>query len=255
MISDFVNPNRCISNRNRQYIILGWLVVAAICWAFSPFVFLPRPGEVWQSLHDLWFDQALGIELLSSLSLNFEAVAIATAISLGLAYASTIATFRPIAAFVGQLRFLSFAGLGFAFTLMTHSGHALKVSVLVFMVVVYFVIAMMDIIGGIPVEQYDLARTLKMGDWETLYEVVILGQLDQAFIVVRQTAAMSFMMIATAETMAMSGGGVGVLLFNASRHFHLADIMALQMMVLALGLCQDYAIQKLRNICCPWVKR
>lgn len=186
--------------------------------------------------------------------LNVESIAIAAVISLGLAYLGTIAVFEPLVSFIGKLRFLSLAGLGFAFTLMTSDGHALRVSVLVFMVVVFFCVSMVDCISQIPKEQYDLAHTLKMGDWETLYEVVIYGQLDQAFIVLRQTAAMSFMMTATAEGMSMSGGGVGALLNTSNRHFHLAEVMALQLTVLCVGLLQDSLIGWLRVQCCPWVK-
>lgn len=251
-LSNIFAPNRVLDRRSEQFIVAAWVALVALTWAFSPFVFLPKPSEVIQALHDLWFYQDLGIELFTSMCLNIEAIAIATVISLALAYLGTIAVFAPVVSFIGKLRFLSLAGLGFAFTLMTSDGHALRVSVLVFMVVVFFVVSMVDVIDGIPKEQYDLARTLRMGDWETLYEVVILGRLDQAFIVLRQTAAMSWMFLATAEGMAMSGGGVGMLLNTSNKHFHLAEVMAIQIIILILGLCQDYMIGVFRNLCCPW---
>lgn len=251
---DLIYPNRDAGVAVKRYIILGWLCFVAIFWLNSPFIFLPKPSEVIAALENLWTFQDLGIELLSSLRLNVESIAIATVISLGLAYLGTIAVFEPLVSFIGKLRFLSLAGLGFAFTLMASDGHALRVSVLVFMVVVFFVVSMVDCINQIPAEQYDLAHTLKMGDWETLYEVVIYGQLDQAFIVLRQTAAMAFMMLATAEGMSMSGGGIGMLLNTSNKHFHLAEVMALQLTVLCLGLLQDSLIGWLRTTCCPWVK-
>lgn len=251
-IVSVISPGKQVELPVRRYIVIAWIAIVSITWWFSPFVFLPKPAEVASALHDLWFYQDLGIELFSSLRLNIEAIAIATAISLLLAYLGTIPVFRPVVTFIGKLRFLSLAGLGFAFTIMTSSGHALRVSVLVFMVVVFFVVSMVDVISGIPQEQYDLAHTLRMGDWETLYEVVILGQLDQAFIVLRQTAAMSWMFIGTAESMSMSGGGIGALLTTSNKHFHLAEVMAIQLLVLALGLAQDYLIGWLRDTCCPW---
>jgi NitT/TauT family transport system permease protein len=252
-LSDILSPNRALDRRSERFIVVAWIAVVALTWSLSPFVFLPKPSEVFQALHDLWFYQDLGIELFTSMCLNIEAIAIATVISLALAYLGTIAVIAPLVSFIGKLRFLSLAGLGFAFTMMTSNGHALRVSVLVFMVVVFFVVSMVDVINGIPKGQYDLARTLRMGDWETLYEVVILGQLDQAFIVLRQTAAMSWMFLATAEGMAMSGGGVGMLLNTSNKHFHLAEVMAIQIIILIVGLCQDYMIGVFRNICCPWV--
>lgn len=253
-IPAYLRPGADVDSRTRQMIIATWVFCSAVIWYFSPFTFLPKPGETFTALHDLWFYQDLGIALFSSVRLNIESITIAAVISLGLAYIGTIAIFEPIVSLIGKLRFLSFYGLAFAFTLMATDGHELKVSVLVFMVVVFFVVGMVDVIAQIPKEQYDLAHTLKMGDWETLYEVVIYGQLDQAFIVLRQTAAMAWMFTASSESMAMSGGGVGVLLTTSNKHFHLAEVMALQIIVLIVGLLQDVLIGYLRKACCPWAK-
>lgn len=252
-VPNYLRPSAVVDSQVRWTIVWSWIFCTAVLWWFSPFTFLPKPGETWTALHDLWFYQDLGIELFSSIRLNIEAISIATVVSLGLAYLGTIAVFEPLVSFIGKLRFLSLAGLGFAFTLMTTSGSQLRISVLVFFVTVYFVVGVVDIINHIPQEQYDLAHTLRMGDWETLYEVVILGQLDQVFIVLRQTAAMGWAFTATAEGMSMSGGGVGMLLNTTSKHFHLAEIMALQLLILITGLAQDSLIGWLRKTCCPWV--
>jgi NitT/TauT family transport system permease protein len=235
----------------RTRILAAWLVLTAAVWIWSPSVFLPRPAEVAGAFRDLWANGLLD-QLLTSVSLNLESIAIATLLSLALAYLGTIAAFAPPVAATGKLRFLSLAGLGFAFTLMTADGHALKVSLLVFFVAVFFVVSMADVIAAIPREQYDLARTLRMGNWQTLWEVVVLGQIDQAFVILRQTAAMSWMMLATAEGLAMSGGGIGVLLNTSNKHFHMAEVMALQLTILAVGLAQDYAIAWLRGLLCPY---
>lgn len=239
----------------RRNITLGWVVCALLVWWQSPWTFWPTLGETTAALHDMWFYQNLGINLASSVRLNIEAIILATLISLSLAYLGTIALAAPVVRFVGQLRFLSFAGMGFAFTLMIGDGFRRKIAVLIFMVMVYFVVAMMDVISQIPPEQYDLARTLKMSPWETLWEVVILGQVDQAFIVVRQTAAMSWMFVSTAEMLDMSDGGVGMMLDNSNRHLHLSEVLALQLMILILGLLQDYLLGWMRQKVCPWVVR
>lgn len=252
MISDLYTPNGNVSRRYRQYIVLGWLLVVILLWTFSPFVFLPTPAETWASFNDLWFYQNLGQALGASVMLNIEAVLTATIISLLLAYAATLPVFRPVAIFVGELRFLSFYGLAFAFVLMIHNGQALKVTVLAFMVTVFFVVSMLDVIASIPREQYDLATTLRMGPWRRLWEVVVLGQVDQVFIVMRQTAAMSWMTVATAEAMSRAGGGVGVLLANNNKQLNLAGIMALQLIVLLLGLGQDWLIEHGRKEFCRY---
>lgn len=249
----FLLPNQTVEKGDRRMIaaVVTGIVVAA--WALVPLPFLPSLSQVVHATHELWVNSDLGNELITSLLLNAEAITIAAVISLLLAYLWTIALFRPIVIFIGQMRFLSLAGLGFAFTLMTSSGHELKLFVLVFMVVVFMVVGMVDVIASIPKEQFDLARTLRMGEWQVLWEVVVLGQADQAFIVWRQNAAMSWMMIGTAEAMNMSGGGIGVLLITSQKYLHLAEIMALQLIVLFVGkVLQDQVIVWLRRTCCPY---
>lgn len=250
----YLRPGADVEDRTRQMIVAVWGFCIAALWWYSPFIFWPSIPEVVKAAHDLWFNQNLAINFMGSIKLNVIAIIVSAVFSLSLAYAGTIALVRPVMTFVGRLRFLSFAGMGFAFTLMIGDGTYRKISVLVFMVSVYFVISMADVISQIPAEQYDLAHTLKMGPWETLWEVVIYGQIDQALLVLRQTSAMSWMFIGTAETLDMSGGGIGMMLENSNRHNHLNEVLALQMLVLVVGLLQDSMIGWLRTTCCPWVK-
>lgn len=249
----FFLPNQVVEKRDRRMIAVVVTGIALAAWAFVPILFLPSMQNVTQAIHELWFDQDLGNALFSSVVINAEAITIAAVISLVLAYMWTIAVFRPMIVFIGQLRFLSWAGIGFAFTLMTHSGTELKLAVLVFMVVVFMVVGMIDVIASIPKEQFDLARTLRMGEWQVLWEVVVLGQADQAFLVWRQNAAMSWMMIGVAEGLFMAGGGVGTLLNTSNKYMNLAEILALQLIVLATGkVLQDQVIVWLRHTCCRY---
>ncbi len=247
---DLFTPNRNPSKSAMRLLIVCQLAVAFLFWLFSPFVYLPRPGEVFSALVDLW-RAGLGAELIVSLTLNLEALLIATGLSLLLAYASRLPFMRPIVVLlIGKLRFLSMAGLTFMFKLIASNGQELKVYVLVFAISVFFVPGMVDVILSIQQEQYDLARTLRMNEWGVLYEVIILGQADQAFVVMRANAAMGWMMLTLVEGMARSGGGIGTVLLDQDRHFHLAAVFAIQLVILGCGLAQDYSIGLLRHWFC-----
>lgn len=250
--SDLVTPNAHLSHVTRRQIVLGECILLAILWVASPFTFLPKPGEVFRALGDMWTNYGLGSELITSLSLNVEALVVATILSLGMAYAWTIGIFRPPVVLFGKLRFLSLIGLSFFFTLATKSGHQLKLSLEVFSVAVFYVTGMVDVIAMIPKEKYDLARTLRMGPWRVLWEVVVLGQAGNAFDVLRQNAAMGWMMLAVAESLDRSDGGVGALLLTQNRHFYLAAVFAIQLCVLGAGIAQDYAIAGLKKLFCPY---
>lgn len=245
-------PNKILSKKSAQILIFSQLGFLILFWFFSPFVFLPKPAEVYQSFIELWQYDALAQELVTSLLLSIESILISIIVSLGLSYLSTIPFFRPAIAVIGKLRFLSLVGLSFFFTLMTSTGHQLKVSLLVFSISIFFVTGMADVLAGIPKEQYDLARTLRMSEWQVLWEVVILGQIDKAFDVLRQDASIGWVLITLVESMARSDGGIGALLLNQNRHFHLSAVFAIQLLILITGLGQDALIGAAKRLICPY---
>ena len=244
-------PNSVLNRTAIRILIATQVTLAFLLWAFSPFVLLPKPGEVLSALGDMW-SQGLGAELITSFLLNLQAIALATVFSLLLAYATVMPFFRPIVALLSKLRFLSLVGLTFFFTLMAKTGHELKLSLLVFSVSVFFVTGMADVIESIPKEKFDLARTLRMGEWRVVWEVIVLGQVDKAFDVLRQNAAIGWMMLTMVEGIVRSEGGVGTILLDQNHHFRLAAVFAIQLTILMLGLLQDYGIGMMKGLLCPY---
>src|SRR5437870_9905040 len=211
------SPNRIISKGALRFIIAFQIAVLLLVWATSTYVFLPKPMDVWRAFVDLWNNEGLGQELIVSFLLNVQAMAWATVISLGLAYLTVVPVFQPIALAVSKGRFLGMVGLTFFFTVIFASGHRLKVSLLVFGVAVFFVTSMIDVVAQIPKEKFDLARTLRMGEWRVVWEVIVLGRADAAFDAMRQNAAMGCMMLTMVEGISRSEGGIGALLLNQNR--------------------------------------
>jgi len=245
------SPNAVLSKSAVRILIAMQVGVALLLWIVSPLVLFPKPGEVLGALGDMW-QQGLGGELITSFYLNLEAIGLATVVSLLLAYATVMPFFRPVVALLSKLRFLSLVGLTFFFTLMAKSGHQLKLSLLVFSVSVFFVTGMADVINGIPKEEFDLARTLRMGEWRVVWEAIVLGQADKAFDVLRQNAAIGWMMLTMVEGIVRSEGGVGTILLDQNHHFRLAAVFAIQLTILMLGLLQDYGIGLTKNMFCPY---
>lgn len=245
-------PNRAVSAATLQVIIAVEVALALLIWLNSPFKVLPRPTEVLEALRNLWMTQGLGQELIVSFKTNLEALAWTSVISLGLAYLTVLPVFRPFVAAVSKGRFLSLAGFTFVFTLMFGGGHQLKTSLLVFSMTVFFITSMASVIAAIPKADFDHARTLQMSEWRVVWEVVILGTADKAFEVMRQNAAIGWMMLTMVEGIVRSEGGVGTVLLNESKHFRLPDVFAIQIVILLVGLLQDYGIGVLRRIVCPY---
>jgi NitT/TauT family transport system permease protein len=246
------SPNRVISKATMRLIIVFQVAVLLTVWATSSYVFLPKPMAVLQAFNDLWKTEGLGQELIISFILNVQAMAWATLLSLGFAYLTVVPVFRPIVLAISKGRFLGMVGLTFFFTLLFSSGHRLKVSLLVFGVGVFFVTSMVDVVAQVPKEKFDLARTLRMGEWRVVWEVIVLGRADAAFDALRQNAAMGWMMLTMVEGISRSEGGIGALLLNQNKHFRLEAVFAIQIAILIIGLFQDYAIGLAKKFICPY---
>jgi NitT/TauT family transport system permease protein len=245
-------PNRVISSNTLRIIVVFQVAVLLLVWAIlsSPDTLLPTPKAVWEAFNNLWNHEGLGSELITSFLLNAQAMVWATLISLVLAYLTVVPFFRPIVLAISKGRFLSMAGITFFFTVIFKSH--LKVSMLVFGVGVFFATSMIDVVAQVPKSKFDLARTLRMGEWRVVWEVIVLGRADAAFDMLRQNAAIGWMMLTMVEGISRSQGGIGTLLLNQNKHFLLDAVFAIQICILIVGLLQDYAIGLAKKFICPY---
>jgi NitT/TauT family transport system permease protein len=230
-----------------------WVAALLLAWSLSPWATLPSPREVWRALGDLWWRHGLGPELYVTVKLILHALLLTVALSLALSYATVLAFFRPLVQALSKLRFLGLTGLVFPFTLAFGGGYELKVAILTFGMASFFITSMAQVIE-IPREQFDHMRVLGASEARILWEVVILGTLDKALEVTRQNAAIGWAMITMVEGISRAEGGVGALILNQNKHFHLAEVFAILIVILLLGLAMDYAMGLLTNAICPYAR-
>lgn len=254
-------PNANVSYVAKIAISIFWIALAVGTWILLSMgdrdaaivSILPSPFETWAAAGQQW-QQGVFFEMLTSLLLSLEAIVWAIVISLSAAYLSTIWGFKPPMALWGQLRFSSLLGMIVFFIFFTPDGHALKVAVLVFAITTFFIYDMMTVISNIPSSRFDHAKTLGLNRFQVLREVVMRGTLHNAFDSLRMNAAIAWMMLATVEGLSRSEGGIGVLLLNLNRAQNTAAILAIQLMILAVGLGQDFFIKWMKSLICPYTK-
>lgn len=245
-------PNKVISKTTLQIVIVAQIAFFMLVWLNSPFEVLPKPNEVMTALSELWLKQGLGREVITSIGLNWQALLYTLIISLSLSYLTVIPFFRPLMLAVSKGRFLGLTGLSLIFTLMVGGGRPLKLSLLVFGMSVFFVTSMSSVVTDISRESFDHARTLRMSEFKIVWEVVILGTIDKAIEVFRQNAAIGWTMLTMVEGISRSEGGMGAMLLNQEKHFHLAEVFAIQIVILIIGIAQDYGIGIIKRIFCPY---
>ncbi len=213
---------------------------------------IPNPVEVYNAF---WSEMGGGLlaQLLGSLRTSVEAIILASVVGLAIVYAATMAAFRPPAILIGTFRFLSLAGITVIFMMMLND-HALKVGILAFSMMTFFVADMLQTIDDIPQSEFDHVKTLGYNRGQIVFEVVIMGTLAAAFEAIRKNAAIAWMMLTSVESLVRSEGGIGLLLITLQRSGNYMSIFAVQLMIFAVGIGQDRLLKYLKIVACPYTQ-
>jgi NitT/TauT family transport system permease protein len=244
-------PNEATDRKVGFLLSLGWIALLLVVWFTAPLALFPSPGEVLDGFLKQWHAGS-AFQMARSIEVSLLAIVLSAVIGLSLAYLSTIPLFRPPVAALGQLRFLSLAGMILFFLLATPNAFWLKVSVLTYAISTFFVNDMVRVVDSIPSERFDHARTLGFSRWKVLREVVIRGTLPEAFDSLRINAAMAWMMLTMVEGLSRSEGGIGVLLLNLDRFRNLGALFGVQFMIFVVGILQDLLIRCIKADVCPY---
>lgn len=223
-------------------------------WHVSSNGLIPRPGKVALAFGQLLSSSLLMDNILVSLVLTMKAMLYSIVITLFFSYLSVLPFFRGIAMFLVKCRYLTLTGLIFIFTLLTHDGSQLKLSLLVFGIVPFFVTSFLSVIVHINKQEYELCKTLGYNNWQILYEVIIIGKADQVFEILRQNFAIAWLMITLVEGLSMSEGGVGTLLIRYNKYNDLTNVLALQLVIFMIGIGFDYLLGSLKRWLFPYTK-
>ena len=248
---------RPLAHINRQtffILICAETLVALLIWQLSCSVLIPTPTRVLSAFFKLINSKTFLDNFFSSLGLIFEGMGISIIIALLVSYLSVIPFFKPIAQFIVKCRYLTLAGLVFVFTLLTSDGHSLKISLLIFGIVPFFVTSLLSILSSIKVEEFELCQSLRMNSWSAMLEVVIVGRLNQVFEVMRQNFAIAWMMITMVEGLNMSEGGLGSMMIKSNKYIDLGTVFSLLLVILLIGILFDLLLGQLRVWLFPYSK-
>lgn len=244
-------PFEFTSETTRQSIMLGFIGLVLGFWVLismtSTTHLFPSIKQVFAGFSDLYAD-GLVVHVFSSLGLFLKATLISIIISLIFCYSAPISALRPIAVFVSKLRYLPLTGISFYIAILVHEARSVQVWILVVFMTTFLTTSLLQMLTDIPEEELDHARTLGCSRWEILYEVVIKGRLDYVFEMVRQNLAMIWMMLVTVESILASAGGIGFLIKNNDKLGDNGKVIALQIIIITIGVSLDFLLTKLRKL-------
>ena len=237
-------------NGNQRLMIAGiWVILLVGFWiissAGSKHLF-PTPSQVWEGFLSL-YNEGLVVHIVSSLALCLQAAGLSIIVSLILVYISPLPALKPIAVALSKIRYLPLTGITFYLAILVSNARTMQISVLFIFMSLYFITSLLAVLKDIPAEEIDHARSLKCNRWEVLWEVVVKGRLDYALEVLRQNLAIIWMMLVTVESILVAAGGLGVLIKNSDKFMNHGRIVALQLVILLVGLLLDWILNVSRK--------
>lgn len=246
-------PNKTLTSKEWAVLLTIQVGLLSLLWSAGDSLSIPGPVDTLNALGRLIKEEGLLYDLfVVSFRINIEAIAITAVLSIGLAYLTVLPVMRPLGELCSKFRFLPMTGLVTPFTLAFGGGHWLKVSLLTFGMCVFFITSMTAVVASISKSDWDQARSLRMSSWRAVREVVVLGKADEAFEVLRQNAAIGWMMLTMVEGLVRSEGGVGSVLLNQAKYRHWDAVFAIMGTLLLLGVIQDRVIVGLKGFFCPY---
>jgi len=240
-------------NKNVLIILVaGQILFALFFLQFHVSQLIPRPTDIIESLTKILSTADFYDDLFVSIGLTFKAMFYSILIASLVSYFYLIPFFAPISKFITKLRYLTLTGLSFVFLLLLKDASSYKLSLFMFGIIPFFVTSLIAIFGEIDKQEIELCKTLKMNNWQTWYEVVIIGRLDQVFEVIRQNFAIAWLMITFVEGQSMSEGGLGTIMIKQQKYLHLPEVFSILLIIFVIGLLSDMFLAYLRQVLFPY---
>ena len=246
----FFKPFEELGTTKKTSIQTAWLICIGIFWgvcSLGTVHLFPTPSQVLTGFVDLW-NGGLVVHIASSLSLCAQAVFLSVIISLTFAYSSTIPFLKSGGTIMSKLRFLPLTGIAFYVAIIINDARLIQVWVLVVFMTTFLTTSLMQMIKDIPLEEFDHARTQGCNRWEMLWEVVIKGRIDYVIELIRQNLAIVWMMLVSVESILIAAGGLGTLIKNGDRVGSNGNVIAIQIIIVLIGLALDFILTKIRKL-------
>ena len=241
----------------RANLLLLWVVILFLCWAFSPVQGMPYPSEVWRAFLRMWSlkdNTNLVYNTYVTLKLNVVGLLYASVLSLLVSYFSALPVLRPFNQIMQWFRYLPIVAFNLVFLALFTIGWPMKVAMLAVGMAFFLITGMTAEIARIPNLKYELARVLNYGDWKVFYTVVLRPTLPAMIDIVAQNAAMGWIMIVAIETFNRTEGGIGAQIYSYSSTNQLAEVYVYLFVIGIIAVVEDQLFVWLKRLLFPYTK-
>ncbi len=184
--------------------------------------------------------------LFKSFCLITYGMGVAIVISLFFSYLAQLKFFTKLINIICSFRYLTLTGLCTIFTILSANTDNLRTNLLLFAIIPFFTVSMLDIINRTSKQDIELCYTLKKSRWWILWEVIVIGKLDQVFVVIGTNFAICWLMLTYVESKAFNLGGLGTMIIVADKYVRLEETIPLLLIILIIGILADYLLNFIR---------
>lgn len=233
-------------------IFLTWYLITEL--KFVPEKILPSPVSILKSFVPLHYEDALVRNLALSFCNNFLGCVEAVILALPIGFAiglfpifratferyTTVIRFLPLTALVGL--FMNWFGIG----------TNMKVQFLSFSIFIYLVPAIIQRVNEVEGVYVQTVETLGANKWQVFQSVYFPAVISTVYGDIITLAALSWTYIVVAEVIYANAGGVGSLIFIATRQSDTAKVFAVLIVIILVGYLQDILLKGVERFLFPY---
>ncbi len=240
------------SRSQKRNLVVFWVILLFLLWQYVPAgALFPRPAGTWNSMKNLYVN-GMSIDAMVSLGTILKAMLIAFFVGAPLGYLYTVAFFRPFIIVIANLRNMMMNILPALFLMMQMTGAQVKIYTMSFVIMVYFVSSVVQIIDDVQEDEIDHAIAMRMSPIQILWHRIIRGKMYKVYMAFIPCVAMGWSMLSFVEGVARSQGGLGDLMLQNDKVSNYNGILALGIVSLTLGFILWYSLRALGEAMFKW---
>jgi len=246
MVSELFEIRGSLDKKTRRTLSVVGLVILFSLWAsvtvtgLIPAGIFPSPFKVLGSFGELHFNDSLVLNIIYSLKLNYMGYIEAILVCIPIGF--VIGLFPGFnAAFknhVNAIRFVPLTAVTGLFVVWFGIEILMKVQFLAFGIIVYLLPVVVQRVSEVEDVYQQTAFTLGATKWQMIRSVFFPAVLTKLSDDIRVLVAISWTYIIIAE-MVNAEGGIGAMIYQASRQSRVDKVMALLFTIVIIGFVQD----------------
>lgn len=247
-----LTPNAKLTKREYRMLGGGWAVLILAVWTFVHIPFVASPYRMFLGFKHLWFVDAFGKAAIQSIQLYLLTMALGV-LAAGVLTALTIPPlFRPPIYWLQALRFAPIVVLNLFLLTYMGASYQLTFTLMVLFQTIALLPMFLESKDVIDSERYDHSRTIYKSEWKVSYETVLLGRAVDFFRNNKVNQSVGWGMLFIAESFDISGGGLGALMARKMKNPDLAQVMAIAIFCIGVGMFIYWSLNALERKLFPF---